>query len=322
MTDNQSLCAVLMPTCGRPDVVEDTLRASLIRYKKFNFDVYIFDSNKDNCTKDIVKELQKEYDNLYYVRMCEFIHLDCKWLDMVRGYYLRKDYEYIFPCGDGNSLTEFSLERVCKYLKEKVDVVNLLDFHRINKTSEFNNANDFFNSPHVNIGQWGGAIYNRKRLFELDDEEWNKAIEKWFATDLEYIGLNGFIYERISLCENLRIVVPSMDGAEPKKVLRRSRYKKRSFWRKDSIKLIGITYPKVYRKLPECYTNIESKIQGLIKANFQFKTFKYLKKVGAFNLPDYYRYKKIFDKEGVKVLNWKIFLLALIPTFKVFKSKK
>ena len=319
MSINNPKKAVLMPTYNRAEAINDTLRANLARYKNFNYDVYVFDSSNNRDTENYIKELQKEHDNLFYIRMCEFTHLDSKWLDMVRGKYVKKDYDYFYPCGEANALTVFALEKIEPYLKENVTIVNINDYAKINKTSEFNNANDFFNSAHANIGQWGGVIYNYKAIFDLNDNEWNDAISKWFTNDLEYIGLNGFLWERISLCKNLRIVEPSMEGVDAYKVLRRSKFKEQSFWRADAIKLIAITYPKVYRMLPNCYTNIQAHIEWLIKANFKTRHFKFLKKTKGFNLIDFFEYKKIFDNEKVKVLNWKIFLLALLPNLRFNK---
>ena len=314
LNKNTITTAVLMPTYGRPEAIKDTLTACLDLYEKYHFDVYVFDSNGNNETENIITELQTKHDNLYYIRLCEFIHLDCKWLDMVRGKYLKKDYDYLYPCGDANSLTKFSIERVYPYLEQKVDIINMSDFARISKTTEFNKANDFFNSKNMNIGLWAGAIYNRKTIFDLTDEEWNSAISKWFTCDKEFIGLNGFILERISLCENLRIVEPSMDGAEPKQVFKRSKFKQASFWRKDAIKLIAITYPKVYRMLPECYTNVEEKLYKLMLTNFKIQHFKFLKRNSRFNLIDYMNYRKIFKEAGFNVLTILIFIIALIPS--------
>lgn len=310
--------AVLMPTYGRPDAIYDTLNSCLETYKKYNFDVYIFDSNGNDETRDLIYDLQKQYNNLYYIRLCEFIHLDCKWLDMIRGKYLKKNYDYIYPCGDANSLTEYSLVRIYPYLLEGVDIVNICDMNRISKTKRFNTPDSYYNSPNYNIGQWGGAIYNYKRIFNLNDEEWNIAIGKWFKKDLEYIGLNGFILERISLCTNLNIVEPSMDGVEPNIVMRRSIYKKSSFWRKDAIMLLGVTYPKVYRMLPKCYSNCDKKIKRLLLDNFNEDYFWFLKRNYKFNIKDYFFYKKIFDKECVKILNIKIFLMSVFPGRKFF----
>lgn len=318
MKKNNISTAVLMPTYGRPDAVKDTLSACLGLYKKYNFDVYVFDSNGNNHTQDIVLELQKQHDNLYYIRLCEFIHLDCKWLDMIRGKYLKKEYDYLYPCGDANSLTEHSLSRIVPHLEQNVDIVNILDFSMINKTTEYNDPNEFFHSPNMNTGQWAGALYNKKSIFDLSDEEWNIAIAKWFTCNTEYIGLNGFILERISLCKNLKVIEPSMDGAKPHIVMRRSKYKSGSFWRKDAINLLGVTYPKVYRMLPECYDNVKKNITQLFKENFNEDFFWYLKQNSQFNFKDYLKYKKIFENEGIEILNKKILLMSLLPARKFF----
>lgn len=308
--------AILIPTYNRSNVIKDTLLACLQRYKKFNFDVYIFDSSSDDKTQNIVEKLQQQYNNLFYIRLSEFIHLDCKWLDMIRGKYLTKNYDYYYPCGDANSLTTFTLERIMPYLEKKVDLINLCDSKKINKTSIFTNADDFFNSENMNISQWGGAIYNKNTFFNLTEKQWNQAILKWFSLDKEYIGLNGFLLERLSFIKDLKIVEPSMDGAEPYIVLRRSRFKKESFWRCDAIKLLGVTYPKVYNNLPKCYSNIQLKLQKLLYDNFSEQYFFYLKRKYKFNFSDYLKFKRIFKEQKVKILNKKIFLLSILPNNK------
>lgn len=315
--------AVLMPTYGRPNAVKDTLEACLDLYEKYNFDIYIFDSNGNNDTQNIVLELQKKHDNLYYIRLCEFIHLDCKWLDMVRGKYLKKDYDYFYPCGDANSLTEYSLKRIYPYLEQKVDMVNIRDNATILETSVFFNANDFFNYENMNISLWGGGIYSCKTIFNLNDEEWNNTIAKWFKKDFEYISYEGFILDQISKCCPLHIVSPAMGNVDRTQIMYRSKEKSGSFWLKNTIKLRGITYPKVYDMLPEIYTNKDEKLNVLLKTTFNYNFMKMLKKNYGFSLIDFLYYKNILKKRNLNIMNFKILLLSLsLPSNLMNKIKK
>ena len=304
--------AVLVPTYNREDVLKDTLSNCLETYNKFNFDVYVFDSSTNNKSYDIVKNLQIKYSNLYYIRLCELTHLDCKYLEMIRGLHLKEDYEYIFPCGDANSLTDFALTRIMPYLEQGVDLINMSDSAQIIETTEFNSANDYFNSKNFNIGLWGGAIFNKKTLLNMNDNDWNVAIAKWFKLEYEYLNYVGFWLDRLSTVKNIRIVEPAM-SKNPKDVLRRSPYKSNSFWRWNAFDLIAIKYPKVYNNIPEIYTGKEEQIKNLLLDNFYEEYFYYLKRNNSFTIKDYYKYKKILDNYCLKIMNIRIFLIAVLP---------
>ncbi len=313
---NEVKTAVLMPTYNRPDTLKDTLSYSLNTYKKFNFDVYVFDSSESDESSIIVKELQKTHTNLHYIRLCSYIHLDCKWLAMVQGLYLKDNYNYYYVCSDSNALTEYSLEKFYPYMKENYDIINLNDFAHIDKTTEYNNANDYFNSSNMNVGLWGGVICNQ-RIFNLSMEEWNDAVAKWFKKDDEYIGYVGFILERLSKLDNLKIIEPEMN-VEPNIIMHRSQYKKISHWRLDAVKVLGITYPAVFGKLPEIYTNTNEKLLKMLRGNFSEDTIWWVKRTASFNLKNYFQYKKILDKFDPQIMNKRMFFIALLPGRKTY----
>ena len=308
--------AVLIATYNRPEVIEDTLSYCLGIYEKFNFDVYIFDSSETQKSERVIKKLQNTHKNLYYIRLCSYTHLDCKWLDMVRGKYLKDDYDYYYVCSDSNSLTEYSLQKFYPYLQKSYDIITLNDFAHIDKTTEYTDANEYFNSPNSNVGLWGGAIYN-KRLFNLSDEEWNELIFKWFNKQDEYIGYVGFIFDRLSKLNDLKIVIPEMN-VKPSMILHRSRYKKYSFWRFDALKLLAITYPKIYAKLPKIYTNKHEKLLDILRANFNEDYFWFCKRNKSFNLKNYLKHKEILDKYDPQIMNKRIFFIAILPKRKFF----
>lgn len=309
--------AVLMPTYNRKVVLEDTLTACLGLYNKFNFDVYVFDSSEDDESEKVVKKFQTTHSNLYYVRCCSLMNMDCKFIEAIRGFHLKKDYDYVYVCGDANSLTEFALNRIYPYLQEGVDLVNIRE-DKITQTTEWNDANAYFHSELPNVGTWWAIICNKRTLLNMNEEDWNNAIGKWAKTEYRIYIHIGFWFDRLAQCKTLRIVEPLM-GEKPADTLRRSKYKKESCWVIDMLEVATIIHPKVIYALPDIYTGKKEYIRKwLLLDAYRFNSAEYfyqLKADKCFTTKDYYKYKKVFKEYNVDTMGFKVLLIALLPLF-------
>lgn len=310
--------AVLMPTYNRRDVLEDTLTACLELYNKFGFDVYVFDSSESIESEEIVKQLKIANSNLYYIRCCSLMDIDCKFWEAVRGFYLKKDYDYVYVCGDANSLTRLALERIYPYLQENVDLVQVRE-EPIAQTSEWNDANSYFNSEKPNVGTWYAIICNKRTLLNLNDNDWNNAIAKWGKTQYKLYMHIGFWFDRLAQCKTLRIVEPYIGGKNLTDRLRRSKYKQESSWKLDMLETCVIVHPKVIDALPNIYTHKREYIRKwlLMDDVFNCEYFYYIKKYRCFKLNDYIKYKKALREYNVNIMNYKILIIALLPRFLV-----
>ena len=313
--------AVLMPTHNRRDALQDTLTACLGLYNKFNFDVYVFDSNDDNQSEKVIKELQVTHLNLYYIRCCSLMDADSKFWEAIRGFHLKKDYDYVYVCGDANSLTKLALERIYPYLQENVDLVQVRE-EPIAQTSEWNDANSYFNSEQPDVCAWYAIICNKRTLLNLNDNDWNNMIAKWGNSQYKLFMHIGFWLDRLAQCKTLRIVEPFIGGKNPTDRLRRSKYKKESCWKLDMLETVVIVFPKVIDALPSIYTHKREYIRkfwipwgGWVFDRSEY--FYQLKQYKGFKLKDYIKYKKALKKYDVNAMGYKILIIALLPRFLV-----
>lgn len=312
--------AVLMPTYNRKMVLEDTLTACLDLYNKFNFDVYVFDSSEDDESYNVIKELKIKYVNLYYIRFGNLMECNCKMFEAIRGFHLKKDYDYVYVCGDANSLTEIALNRIYPYLQEGVDLVNIRE-DKITKTTEFNDANSYFNNELASVGTWWAIICNKRTLLNMNEDEWNNAIAKWLKAEYNPFEHIGFWFDRLAQCKTLRIVEPLI-GEKPTDILRRSKYKKESGWILDALEVMTIVHPKVIFALPDIYTGKKEYIRKwLLMDRIFFNESQYfyrLKLNKGFTTKDYYKYKKVFKEYDVNTMGIKIFIIAMLPRFLIY----
>ncbi len=87
-----------IPTKDHPKYIQYYLAKILPASKKYNIDIYIYDSSVDDETEGIVKRrVEQGYSNLFYRRFHEEILIEDK-----LGYiFINNKYEYIWLCGDG-----------------------------------------------------------------------------------------------------------------------------------------------------------------------------------------------------------------------------
>ncbi len=110
-------------THNHTDVLKDILDKSLKDYNTHQIDVCIYDDSDDDSTKQLINEYEKEFDNIYYIDAHEALNGDHKYLLILQGYRLPKDYDYIWMCKDRVCFASSYLDRLCEAINEGHDVI-------------------------------------------------------------------------------------------------------------------------------------------------------------------------------------------------------
>ncbi len=110
---------------NHPDTVDEILGKSINTYAEHGIDILVYDdSNAQNDTRKIVeKYIASGANNLYYIDAHVAKHGDNKYMLVMQGYGLPKNYDYIWPCKDRTCFEGTFLDKLCNAIDEGHDVI-------------------------------------------------------------------------------------------------------------------------------------------------------------------------------------------------------
>lgn len=116
--------AICIPTYNsRFQLAEAVLSNAAEVYKKYNIDVYYFDSSEDDSIKDVIDNyVEKGYNNIKYKRVLQG---QVKTAMYYSGISLEKKYDYIWAVKDRVFFDEKTLEKVFVAMSEGYDAILL-----------------------------------------------------------------------------------------------------------------------------------------------------------------------------------------------------
>lgn len=178
MNNEDGQLAYCIVTHNHPEVIKDVLNKIVNIYKKYNIDIYIYDSSENEETYQIVKGFNKEgYEDVYHIKIDinKITTVSMKLLLLFQGYGLKKKYKYIWPIKDRACFDETVIACVMDQVNQNYDAMFL----------------DIVTYPWIEDEQFSAQeIYYDAKLFFKD---WS-----WLATSLEVT-----IFNRETLLENM-----------------------------------------------------------------------------------------------------------------------
>ncbi len=124
--DSNIACCYL--THNHPDVVRDVLQHIGDFYEKNGIDIYFYDSSNDTKTREIVEAFMGgKTGHVFYIPVDDELGGDGKLLEILKGYGLQKEYDYIWPCKDRIYVTEDTLDAIRREAGRGYDCI-YLDF--------------------------------------------------------------------------------------------------------------------------------------------------------------------------------------------------
>lgn len=171
-----------VPTYNHPNVVEDVLEKSLETYKKYNIDIYYFDSSEDEQTEKIIKKYQHlGYENLKYISVDSEIDAEEKMKIIFEGSKLLEEYKYIWPIKDRVWFPEDTICKMCTEVKENYDVIFI---EAMKNCKSALNRDMLYDDPVQFYADWAWLttsidvlIYNKQTI--LKDYQVHKFKEKY-----------------------------------------------------------------------------------------------------------------------------------------------
>ncbi len=177
---NRLACCYL--THGHPQVMDEVLDRISRTYSEKGIDIYVYDSSVSSDTKDVVdRYISLGAHNLFYVPMQHLQNEkggDAKYLEVLKGYGLNGEYDYIWPTKDRCWFEGETLDKICEAVDEDYDVVFALDerdrYELINRSLK-----ETYTDPVELFGDYGALTTNwecliRRRDTMLDPVDWGK----------------------------------------------------------------------------------------------------------------------------------------------------
>lgn len=242
---------VCIPTYGHPEAVEDVLAHCAETYKRYDLDVYYYDSSEDDKTRKVIESYQaKGYDNLYCISM-EQNKLEApkyEYVMMLNG--IQKKYEYMWYLRDRCWCEEKTLKLMYEAMEIPRDLIFLDVGHPEceQELSECNDANEFYHRCGDYATSIDTAIYNVKSILKGDFN-----IEEFRENHGEY--RNSFAHFIIIFEQLSKKVNPNICLLAGKNVTIYHSPKAKSGWHEQRINIWGKNWIQANEALPDCYTD-------------------------------------------------------------------
>ena len=169
-------------THEHPQVMEEVLDRICRPYADKGIDIYVYDSSESSGTKEVVdRYISSGAGNLHYIAM-QFLKDerggDAKYLEVLKGYGLNGEYDYIWPTKDRCWFEGETLDKICETLDEEHDIVFALDerdrYELLNRQLKtvYTDPVDFFGDYGALTTNWECLIRRRETM--LDPIDWEK----------------------------------------------------------------------------------------------------------------------------------------------------
>lgn len=300
--------AICIPTYQRKDVIQEYLESNLGDYQESYFDIYIYDSSEDNSTEKLVTLWQEQCQNLYYVRMPSELHSNMKVYEIIKGYGLKGNYQYLWVNSDAVRWKKQSIERVLLSIQDGYDIIALnCDMEGIGD-NEYTDKNAFFYDCAWHLTLYGAAILNIDTM--LKNVDWKELTEKYNCQKHVNFSHIGFYFEQILKLPNFHAKYLSIKEQD----MFSSPLKKFSGWKKDTFYVWCYCWPQTIKALPNYYQNKNKVIkkEGMYSGILRKKNLQELRKESLYNLQVFQLYKKDWSIL-TDVPKFYLFLLAIIP---------
>lgn len=179
---NKTACCYL--THEHPLVIEEVLENIAGPYSEKGIDIYIYDSSANDDTERIVDRYTANGCNrLFYIPVKNVANGDEKYLRVLSGEGLAREYDYIWPTKDRCWFTGDTLDKICEAIDADADVVFAVDerdrYELVKKRlkDEYTDPVEFFGDYGALTTNWECLIRRKSTL--LDPIDWDDYIEKY-----------------------------------------------------------------------------------------------------------------------------------------------
>ncbi len=292
--------AIAIPTYNRAEILKENLLYMMDDIKKYNIPIYISDDSDNDDTKNIISELKKDYEYIYYHKNEPSLGHDKNCFATLN----LADTDFIWYLGDSIGIKKGSL----------IEVLNVID--NINPDFIFVNAqgrkldikdgikqdkNDILITLGWHLTQTGATIYSKNSLECINKLEINKIRNfPQFAIIFSYLDKN-----KLSYWINNKIIFTNL--------------KKESYWNKKIFEVFLTDWENVVKSLDGKYLSF-NKEQCILNHSYKTNLFSAtaIMRLRAFGIYNKYLLRKyrVFLVAHSRLPYFILYIISIFP--KVF----
>jgi hypothetical protein len=242
--------------------------------REFSIPIYVSDDSTSNETRNMLDEMQKTYENIFYFRNTPSLGHDRNILHALNF----PSTDYIWLLGDSLFLKKGAIKSVLEIIAEGQPeriAVNS-DYRALDGDCHyFDDCNEVFNTFAWHLTMTGVTIYSKNAISTID-QSFQKEFKNFpqIALIFNYLSKECSFYWINKKCTSLN---PD----------------KKSYWEDDLFSVFLIDWSSVIRHLPNCYDN-KSKVivEHSLRANvFSLKSLLLARSKGVYNINIFKKYK-------------------------------
>ena len=195
--------AVCYLTHNHVEALSEVLGRCQQLYAGYEIDICIFDDSDDNSTKDLISDLVEHgATNLFYIDVHGVSGSDEKYLKVISGYGLPKDYDYIWPSKDRVCFDEKFISWLRPAIEDGHDViVGAYEYARWDVGENLNvdvydDPVEFYRLYNVVCTNWECLIRKRKTM--LIPIDWDRYAASYNLTDQNGFNQTVSLFTRLS----------------------------------------------------------------------------------------------------------------------------
>lgn len=313
---NVKKIALCIPTYEREKIVNDFLDNCADYYLESGIDIYYYDSSINNHTKKLIDNWNKKKAPIQYIKMPENMHANIKVFKIFQGYGLKREYDFIWVCGDAIQFGKSAINDLISLADLKYDVIHMdgRDFGKIG-TREYTDYNEYLEDHAWEVTLFGSILLNTRTM--LTNVNWDDFEKKLNHPNLINFSHVSFYFTRAcqlkEFCALHYSVLPGEFISSP--------LKKQSGWYNEIFFISCVAWVDTIERLPQCYTKKKEAMikQGkyvLLREKKDFCSLKFQKIYGIKEFLKYFfKWKKICT-----VSKRDLFFISITPNF-ILKKK-
>ncbi len=160
-------------THNHPEVIEEILSRSIKDYADHGIDICICDDSDDDKTANLIKDYQSQgFNNLHYVDSHRALDGSHKYLLVIQGDLLPKEYDYIWISKDRVCFSSSYLDKLCTEIDEGHDIIigtneaQRADVGVCVCQKQYTDPTEFYRLYGAHSTNWEALIYNNKTFLK------------------------------------------------------------------------------------------------------------------------------------------------------------
>lgn len=289
---------MIVPTKDRSQMVEEVLRYEMPYYRKYNMDVYFFDSSEDEKTRYVIETINKECNcDIKYLKVGKNMCLDYKVVEILK-LVQSMDYNYYWIVNDSISIANDMLYYIFSILRENYDLIRLpLSGEGDCEDYVTYDIDNWFHECSQGMAHMASTIMNKSLLVKTID--WEYLRDKYIYNNIlddqhGYFFTVGFYLEQIAQLEEFKgLFIGNKHKWRRDSPLKRNQI----YWKKYVFETWAKSYPETILKLPDNYTdkeNVIRKSDNIKCGRFSKEMLIHYRLNGLYDKQVYDKYKKYF----------------------------